>query len=71
MSAILTESSLSFLGVGIDPSIPSLGSILAEGRPLILTRPHIVIFSSLGLLIIGGAITLISRGLSELDPTSH
>lgn len=71
MSFILAESSLSFLGVGINPSIPTLGRLLSEGKAYMLTKPHMIIFPSIFLLLVGSAVMLISRGLSELDPASH
>ena len=71
MSSILSESALSFLGIGIDRSIPTLGSILSEGRNIFFTHPHLVLFPSLALLLIGTLIMIIKTGLSELDPSSH
>ena len=71
MSAIITESSMSYLGSGIDPSVPTLGAILSEGRHLMFASPHVVLFPSLVLVAIGTALMLISRGLSELDSASH
>lgn len=46
-NAILVEASLSFLGAGILPPIPSWGNILAEGRAAILIAPWIVVFPGL------------------------
>ncbi len=39
---ILLESSLTFLGLGIDPMIPSWGGMLADGRSSFQTAPHMV-----------------------------
>ena len=41
---ILLESSLTFLGLGISPLVPSWGGMLAEGRNYIQTAPWISIF---------------------------
>lgn len=71
ISMIITESSLSFLGLGLDPSVPTLGRILSEGRSLVLTYPHTVIFPSLVLFLLGFSLLIISRGLGELDSSLH
>ncbi|HEV7441413.1 MAG TPA: ABC transporter permease [Steroidobacteraceae bacterium] len=67
--AILTEAGLSFLGVGLDPSTPSWGTMLNDGRDYLLTAwwistmPGIAIgFTVLGVMFFG-------EGLRELlDP---
>jgi peptide/nickel transport system permease protein len=67
--AILTEAGLSFLGVGLDPSTPSWGTMLNDGRDYLLTAwwistmPGIAIgFTVLGVMFLG-------EGLRELlDP---
>ena len=67
--AILTEAALSFLGVGLDPSTPSWGTMLNDGRDYLLTAwwistmPGIAIgFTVLGVMLFG-------EGLRELlDP---
>ncbi|MGN1163460.1 MAG: ABC transporter permease [Candidatus Ornithospirochaeta sp.] len=71
MSAIITESSMSYLGAGIDPSVPTLGAILSEGRHLMFASPHVVLFPSIVLVATGVALMLISRGISELYSSSH
>lgn len=71
LSAVLIESSLSFLGAGVKATTPSLGAILQEGRPYILTSPHMVIIPSLVLIVISSMLLLLSDGLSELDSSSH
>ncbi len=71
ISSIITESSLSFLGLGLDPSVPTLGRLLTEGRSTALTYPHTIIFPSLVLFLLGFGVLLVNRGLSELDSSSH
>jgi peptide/nickel transport system permease protein len=69
--AILTEAGLSFLGVGLDPSTPSWGTMLNDGRDYLVTAwwistmPGIAIgFTVLGVMFFG-------EGLRELlDPRS-
>jgi len=67
--AILTEAALSFLGVGQPPPMPSLGSILSEGRNVILQSPWITFFSGFAIFIIVFALNILGDGLrDELDP---
>lgn len=70
-SAMLAESSLSFLGCGVRQPIPSLGSILAEARPVMLSSWWMILFPALFLFLIALSLGLISKGASELDPSSH
>ena len=51
-SAIVLESGLSFLGFGVDPPVPSWGSILAEARTTLDAAWWPVCFPSLALLIV-------------------
>lgn len=71
LSSMLIESSLSFIGAGVELSTPSLGLILQEARPYMLTYPHMAIFPSLVLILLTLSLLLLSRGLAELDPASH
>lgn len=48
---ILTESTLSFLGLGLPVSIPSWGRMLDSGSSLLLVAPHISIFPGLMILL--------------------
>ena len=66
---ILTETSLSFLGVGVPPGTPSWGSLLDQGRGHLIEAPHISTFSGLIIAITILAFTLLGEGLREyLDP---
>lgn len=49
--AILTESALSFLGLGIQPPESSWGTILGAGRNYLTISPWIVLFSGLAILL--------------------
>src|SRR6516164_6550584 len=49
--AILSEASLSFLGLGITPPTPSWGSMLNEGRNHLFDAPHLVVFPSVALVL--------------------
>lgn len=58
--AIVAESSLSFLGVGIPPSIPSWGQSLADGREHVDTAWWLATFP--GLCILGTALAVNTLG---------
>ncbi len=67
--AILAESSLSFLGVGVPPEIPSWGNILAQGRVFIMRAPWISLYSGLAIAVFVLSINMFGDGLRDiLDP---
>ncbi len=67
--AILTEATLSFLGLGIQPPTPSWGSMLSRGREYIWSAPHLVIFPGLAILITVLGFNLLGDGLRDIfDP---
>jgi peptide/nickel transport system permease protein len=68
-SAILLESILSFLGVGLPPDIPTWGNIMAEGRVQFNEFPHNVFFPGLFLAVTVLAVNILGDGLRDtLDP---
>ena len=67
--AMLAESGLSFLGVGIDPSTPSWGTMINEGRQYIDQAAFLIVFPGLAISISVLALQLIGDGLRDaLDP---
>ena len=67
--AILAEVSLSFIGAGVPPSIPSWGNIMAEGRALWQIKPHLIAFPALFLSITILSINMLGDGLRDaIDP---
>ena len=48
--AILAESTLSFLGLGVLAPVPSWGSMLNDARSHLFDAPHLVIFPALGVM---------------------
>jgi peptide/nickel transport system permease protein len=67
--AILTESTLSFLGLGFPSDVPTWGRILFDGANFIDIAPHWVIFPGLCIFIIVLSINYIGDGLRDaLDP---
>jgi peptide/nickel transport system permease protein len=70
--AILAESTLSFLGLGIQPPTPSWGNMLNEGRTYLETAPWISVFPGIAIMITVLAFNLIGDGLRDaLDPSGH
>ena len=68
-TAIRTEASLSFLGLGIPPPTPSWGNILSEGRQFIKCCPWITTFSGLAIMLAVLAFNVVGDALRDLlDP---
>ena len=68
-SAMIAEATLSFLGAGTPPIIPSWGNIMAEGRALWQVKPYIVFFPAIFLSITVLAVNMLGDGLRDaLDP---
>ena len=68
-STVLNLASLSYLGVGLDPSIPNWGAIIADGQELLLLYPHMVIAPGLAICITVFGFCLFGEGLRDiLDP---
>jgi ABC-type dipeptide/oligopeptide/nickel transport system permease subunit len=68
-TAIRTEASLSFLGLGMPPPTPSWGNILSEGRQFIKCCPWITTFSGLAIMVAVLAFNLVGDALRDLlDP---
>jgi peptide/nickel transport system permease protein len=68
-AAVLTEAVLGFLGLGFPPEVPSLGSIIAEGRPYFQRAPWIILFPGAFLALLILAINMFGDALRDrLDP---
>ncbi|MDR6294028.1 MULTISPECIES: ABC transporter permease [Inquilinus] len=67
---ILLESSLTFLGLGVDPLIPSWGGMLADGRTYLQTAWWISVFPGLAIMLTVLGLNLLGDWLRDvLDPT--
>ena len=64
--AILTEASLSFLGMGITPPQVSWGSILKDGQECLQSAGHVAIFSGLAILITVLGFNLLGDGIRDV-----
>ncbi|MDL2229649.1 ABC transporter permease [Treponema sp. OttesenSCG-928-L16] len=68
-TAILSASSLSFIGLGITPPLPEWGAMLSNGRPYIRDYTWIVTFPGLAIMVVIFALNLMGDGLRDaLDP---
>lgn len=67
--AILVESSLSFLGLGVQPPMPSWGNMLMEGKDVLTFAPWLSFFPGLAILITVLGYNLLGEALRDLfDP---
>jgi peptide/nickel transport system permease protein len=67
--AILTEASLSYLGLGTQPPDPSWGTMLNEGRTYLETAPWMSVFPGLAIMLVVLGFNLLGDGLrAVLDP---
>ncbi|CAM3532832.1 Glutathione transport system permease protein GsiD [Vibrio aerogenes CECT 7868] len=69
---ILLESSLTFLGLGVDPLTPSWGGMLADGRTYIQTAWWVSLFPGMAILLTVLGLNLLGDWLRDmLDPTGR
>ena len=67
--AVLSEATLSFLGVGAVPPTPTWGNIMAEGRDFMREAPWIITIPGVALMITVMGLNLLGDGLRDvLDP---
>ncbi|MDR2461400.1 MAG: ABC transporter permease [Deltaproteobacteria bacterium] len=70
--AILTESSLSFLGLGVQPPTPTWGAMLTEGKDFLSRAWWLSLYPGLAILITVLSYNLLGEGLREaLNPHSQ
>jgi peptide/nickel transport system permease protein len=66
---IISEASLSFLGLGVPAHIPTWGSMLSEGRSYMNRAPWLTIFPGMAIFVTVFGINLLGDGLRDiLDP---
>src|SRR5690606_3690941 len=66
---ILETAGLSFLGLGAQPPQADLGSMLGDGRRILVNAPHVATIPGLVILVIVVAVNLLGDGLRDvLDP---
>lgn len=70
--AVLTEASLSFLGLGTPPPTPSLGSMIFEARTLLMIAPWTMIAPGVVVVLLVVGLNLLGDGLRDsLDPRNR
>lgn len=68
-SAILVESALSFLGIGLPPEIPSWGNIMAEGRMYFQLMPGLILYAAIFLALTVLSVNALGDAMRDaLDP---
>lgn len=70
--AVLTEASLSYFGLGVDPPVSSLGLMIAEGSQAVSRYPHLVLLPALTLVVLAVAVTVLAHNVRvAFDPRLH
>ncbi|MBQ8562691.1 MAG: ABC transporter permease [Firmicutes bacterium] len=68
-AGVLAASSLSFLGLGVQPPDPEWGAMLSGGRAYMLDNPYLTLFPGLCIMIVILAFNMLGDGLRDsLDP---
>jgi peptide/nickel transport system permease protein len=68
-TAIILESTLSFLGLGFPPDIPSWGRLLFDAKDYLDIAPHWALFSGGAIFLAVLSISFVGDGLRDaLDP---
>jgi len=69
VNAVTLEVALSFLGAGIEPPAPSLGTLISGGLPKVSSSPHLLLAPSVTLVLIVLALSGLAEALRRaLDP---
>lgn len=67
--SVMSMTSLSYLGLGLDPTIPSWGGMISESQSMFLVYPHMVFAPSIAICITVFGFSLFGDGLRDLlDP---
>src|SRR5205814_8374701 len=64
--AVLSEATLSFLGLGAVPPTPTWGNIMAEGRQYMVEAPWIITIPGIALMITVMGLNLLGEGLRDV-----
>jgi peptide/nickel transport system permease protein len=71
-NAIMLESGLSFLGLGVQPPTPSWGNLIASGRDTLVNAPWVATAPGVALVLVVVAATLLGDAVRDrLDPGSR
>jgi peptide/nickel transport system permease protein len=64
-NAILAEATMSYLGLGIQPPIPSWGRMLSESQNLLFAAPWCVLAPGIMIMLTVAAFHFIGEGIRE------
>jgi peptide/nickel transport system permease protein len=68
-SAVLTESALSFLGIGVQPPTPSWGNMLTQGKEVLGVAWWMSVFPGIAILMTVLGYNLLGEGIRDaIDP---
>ncbi len=68
-NAIIAESTLSFLGLGFPPDVPTWGRMLFDAQNYLMSSPHMAIFPGMAIFLTVLSLNYIGDGLRDaLDP---
>lgn len=68
-TALLSEATLGFLGLGVPPPEPTLGGMIGAGSDYLLSAPWVALFPGMIIAVIVLSINIIGDGLRDtLDP---
>lgn len=71
-TTVLLEATLSFLGIGVQPPVPSWGNIIFENQTYFQAAPWLVVFPGAAILLLALAFNLVGDALRDvLDPTQR
>lgn len=71
-TAVISTSSLSFLGLGVEPHIPEWGNILQTGSDFLETDPHLAIFPGIAIMLLVLSFNFLGDGLRDAtDPKTN
>ena len=65
-AAILLEAALSFLGLGVQPPLPSWGLMISEAKPYLFFSPWLITLPGTCIVALVLAINLMGDGLRDL-----
>ena len=64
--AVILEAALSFLGLGVQPPLPSWGLMVAEGREYLLFDPWLITIPGLMLFLLVLSVNLLGDGIRDV-----
>ena len=69
-TAVRTEASLSFIGLGVAPPTPTWGGMMRDGFESILDAPWLSVFPGLAILLLVLGLNMVGDGLRDADGSS-